>query len=163
MNSNDLFSFLNEAPPEVDEQEPGINDKNDMATGDHSEVPKKRKADDVGPPPSNGANVYINEDNEAGPSEPKKLRVSSPKPMVTDEVEIEAKREVEASAGLQDSKVAGSRLELRHQVCNNPLLCSKSAQIIFTFVGSPSSCSATWLSLHSYCQPCTSRETSARI
>ncbi|KIP11280.1 hypothetical protein PHLGIDRAFT_489254 [Phlebiopsis gigantea 11061_1 CR5-6] len=42
--------------------------------------------------------------------------MASPAPMVTDEVEIEAKREVAASAGLQGSVEAGSRLELRHQV-----------------------------------------------
>ena len=116
MSSNDLFSFLDEVPPGIDEHEPEVHDDNAMDTDEHQEVPKKRKADDIdslAPPPVHGSNG----DQEAGPSEPKKPRMSSPKPMVTDEVEIEAKREVEASAGLQDAKVAGSRLELRHQVC----------------------------------------------
>ena len=36
--------------------------------------------------------------------------------MTIDEVEIEAKREVAASAGLTGAVEAGSRLELRHQV-----------------------------------------------
>ncbi|KAK1224941.1 ATP-dependent RNA helicase mtr4, partial [Marasmius sp. AFHP31] len=35
---------------------------------------------------------------------------------ITDDLQIEAKREVEASAGLQGGVEAGSRLELRHQV-----------------------------------------------
>lgn len=56
-----------------------------------------------------------NEMSEDGPPT-KKLRVASPKPMVVDEVEIEAKREVAASAGLTGTAEAGSRLELRHQV-----------------------------------------------
>ena len=56
-----------------------------------------------------------NEMSEDGPPT-KKLRVPSPKPMVVDEVEIEAKREVAASAGLTGTAEAGSRLELRHQV-----------------------------------------------
>ena len=115
MNSNDLFSFLDEAPPEIDETET----HDAMDTDDHHEVPRKRKVDEDGPATSrtNGTQVHANGDNEAGPSEPKKLRMASPAPMVTDEVEIAAKREVAASAGLQGSIEAGSRLELRHQVC----------------------------------------------
>ncbi|KDQ52896.1 hypothetical protein JAAARDRAFT_138149 [Jaapia argillacea MUCL 33604] len=43
--------------------------------------------------------------------------MASPKPIVVDEVEIEAKREVAASAGLTGAAVeSGSRLELKHQV-----------------------------------------------
>ncbi|EIN05504.1 antiviral helicase [Punctularia strigosozonata HHB-11173 SS5] len=48
---------------------------------------------------------------------PKKPRLASPKPVVVDEFETEAKREVDASAGLTGASVEeGSRLELRHQV-----------------------------------------------
>ena len=48
---------------------------------------------------------------------PKKQRVDSAlEPLVVDEVEIEAKREVAASAGLQGAVEAGARLEIRHQV-----------------------------------------------
>ncbi|KAH8110971.1 antiviral helicase [Phellopilus nigrolimitatus] len=46
----------------------------------------------------------------------KKLRIASPAPVVVDEFETEAKREVAASAGLTGAVEAGSRLELRHQV-----------------------------------------------
>ncbi|GJE98247.1 antiviral helicase [Phanerochaete sordida] len=112
MSSNDLFSFLDEAPPDMEE---GVSEVHAMDTDEHSEVPKKRKAaeEDIVAPP---ADSTMDQENEAGPSEPKKPRMSSPNPMVTDEVEIEAKREVAASAGLQGSVEAGSRLELRHQV-----------------------------------------------
>lgn len=115
MNSNDLFSFLDEVPPEIDENE----SQELMDTDDHYEVPRKRKVDEDASTPTttNGTRTHTNGDNEAGPSQPKKPRVASPAPMVTDEVEIEAKREVAASAGLQGSVEAGSRLELRHQVC----------------------------------------------
>jgi ATP-dependent RNA helicase DOB1 len=46
----------------------------------------------------------------------KKPRVSSPNPIVLDDFETEAKREIEASAGLTGTAEAGTRLELRHQV-----------------------------------------------
>ena len=111
MNSNDLFSFLDEAPPEIDDDET----QNAMDTDNHAEVPKKRKIDEDGMD-ANDAQIHANGNSRAGPSEPKKPRMASPAPMVTDEVEIEAKREVAASAGLQGSVEAGSRLELRHQV-----------------------------------------------
>lgn len=111
MNPNDLFSFLDEAPPDIEENET----QDTMDTDDHPEVPRKRKADeDI--PGTRGTPAQTNGGAEAGPSEPKKPRMASPIPMVTDEVEIEAKREVAASAGLQGSVEAGSRLELRHQV-----------------------------------------------
>ncbi|EJD07908.1 antiviral helicase [Fomitiporia mediterranea MF3/22] len=42
--------------------------------------------------------------------------MASPAPVVVDEFETEAKREVAASAGLTGQVEAGSRLELRHQV-----------------------------------------------
>ncbi|KDR70276.1 hypothetical protein GALMADRAFT_76347 [Galerina marginata CBS 339.88] len=85
-------------------------------------APQKRKADS--PPlvePSNAqrTNGHVAEDSisDAGPSAPKKSRVSSPKPVVLDDFETEAKREVAASAGLTGTTAeAGSRLELRHQV-----------------------------------------------
>ncbi|KAF8958427.1 rRNA-processing arch domain-containing protein [Flammula alnicola] len=54
--------------------------------------------------------------NGAGPSAPKRPRLSSPKPVVLDDFETEAKREVAASAGLTGTAEAGSRLELKHQV-----------------------------------------------
>lgn len=129
MNSNDLFSFLDEALPEVDDHEPEVDNVHAMNTDDRSEVPKKRKAneDDISAPPMDDTSAHPEGESEAGPSEPKRLRMSSPNPMVTDEVEIEAKREVAASAGLQGSVEAGSRLELRHQVCATHFVPSGSA------------------------------------
>ncbi len=48
--------------------------------------------------------------------------VSPPPPVVLDEFETEAKREVDASAGLTGSQIAaGQKLSLSHQVCNNIL------------------------------------------
>ncbi|KAI0713372.1 antiviral helicase [Earliella scabrosa] len=109
MDSNDLFSFLSDAPlppsdPPKDADgdiilQPETKDTNGATF-------KKRKA---------STPVPVTQP-EAGPSEPKKPRLSSPKPVVVDEVEIEAKREVVASAGLTGTVEAGSRLELRHQV-----------------------------------------------
>lgn len=94
----DLFSFLDDAPMEDTEQEV-------------PSVPKKRKAEKtkVTPPPV--------EDNEPGPSVQKKQRLVAPDPVVIDEFETEAKREVAASAGLTGGVETGSRLELKHQVC----------------------------------------------
>ncbi|KJA17238.1 hypothetical protein HYPSUDRAFT_146799 [Hypholoma sublateritium FD-334 SS-4] len=54
--------------------------------------------------------------NGEGPSVPKKPRLSSPKPVILDDFETEAKREVAADAGLTGAAEAGSRLELKHQV-----------------------------------------------
>ncbi|KIY47752.1 antiviral helicase [Fistulina hepatica ATCC 64428] len=54
--------------------------------------------------------------DDAGPSTWKKPRVDLPTPMVLDDFETEAKREMAAIAGLSGGVEAGSRLELRHQV-----------------------------------------------
>lgn len=114
MNSNDLFSFLEEEPPEDE-----LNDVQDaMDTDTRPEIPKKRKADgEDGPaePKPRPVDVQMDVNAQAGPSEPKKLRLFSPNPLVVDEVEIEAKREVAASAGF-GAVEANSRLELKHQV-----------------------------------------------
>lgn len=112
MSSNDPFSFLDDIPmddEEVDELD---------SDSDETNVPQKRKA---GSPttsnvqePSNGETTS----NEPGPSVQKKPRFASPQPVVVDEFETEAKREVAASAGLTGGVEAGSRLELKHQVCS---------------------------------------------
>lgn len=97
---------------------------------------KKRKANasPTSPafPPTNGSTnndngmheVAMDEEEDAGPSSLKKPRIAEPspvpfvQPVVVDEFETEAKREVAASAGLTGStEAAGSRLELKHQVC----------------------------------------------
>ncbi|KII85594.1 hypothetical protein PLICRDRAFT_44920 [Plicaturopsis crispa FD-325 SS-3] len=113
MDSNDLFSFL-------DGSQDGMHEEDAMDTDDANYTSKKRKADTSKhsrPPVSkNGDDTPMEQDNEPGPSAPKKIRVGSPKPVVVDEFETEAKREVAASAGLTGGIEAGSRLELKHQV-----------------------------------------------
>jgi ATP-dependent RNA helicase DOB1 len=104
MNSNDLFSFLDEAP--VDNEEPYGTDKHVLSPNN---LPQKRKCS----PPGEAIDKL---EDEPGPSPHKKLRIPSPKPVVLDDFETEAKREVAASAGLTGGVEAGSRLELRHQV-----------------------------------------------
>ena len=92
----DLFSFLDNVPMDgIDQEVPS--------------VPKKRKAEKTEPipPPI----------EEPGSSVQKKQRLAAPNPVVVDEFETEAKREVAASAGLTGGVDSGSRLELKHQVC----------------------------------------------
>ncbi|KAJ7040808.1 rRNA-processing arch domain-containing protein [Mycena alexandri] len=108
----DLFSFL-DGDAGQDEQ---------MAVEDAPmAVPpkqRKRKANSPQPLAANGDHkIAPQNDNEAGPSSPKRPRVDAPNPVVLDDFETEAKREVAASAGLTGSAVeSGTRLELRHQV-----------------------------------------------
>lgn len=63
----------------------------------------------------------------------KRARIESPPPpVVLDEFETEAKREVDASAGLTGSQItAGQKLSLSHQVYNNilPFLSCPSSQL----------------------------------
>ena len=116
MDSNDLFSFLDETSPQENSSHEADGDvvmKPEVIS--KSASARKRKV----PTPSapfNGVSAP-SEPGEPGPSEPKRPRLGSPKPVVVDEVEIEAKREVAASAGLTGTVEEGSRLELRHQVC----------------------------------------------
>ncbi|KAI0071344.1 P-loop containing nucleoside triphosphate hydrolase protein [Panus rudis PR-1116 ss-1] len=118
MASNDLFSFLDE-----NAQEPELNEESyyeahmdvdgqKTSESDSADASRKRKVD----PAQDEDAVQSAAENEAGPSVPKKPRMASPQPVVVDEVEIEAKREVPVSAGLQGTVDAGAHLELRHQV-----------------------------------------------
>lgn len=107
----DLFSFLD-----------GDAGQDDAMQAEPTETPtvpakqRKRKANSPQPVP-NGAPTTLQADNEPGPSSPKRPRVDAPNPVVLDDFETEAKREVAASAGLTGSAVeSGTRLELRHQV-----------------------------------------------
>jgi len=139
MNSNDLFSFLEDAPEE-DEFENGA----EMEVDKPAQSPKslqKRKADSVLPSTSE----QPGEENGAGPSAPKKPRISSPKPVVLDDFETEAKREVAASAGLTGAAEAGSRLELRHQVCTSTIW--STCNPMNTTSGSTSSSSSSGIQL----------------
>ncbi|KAL4248234.1 helicase family protein [Abortiporus biennis] len=114
----DLFSFLDETAPEPEPETNGElpNTTAMSVDGDsQTEASKKRKAGSPSTPPPD-ANGDITMGNEAGPSSPKRPRMASPQPLLVDEVEVEAKREVATSAGLMDSAEPGARLELRHQV-----------------------------------------------
>lgn len=106
MDSADLFSFLEQAP-----------DENWDAAG-AVEIPvRKRKANTpVEQPVQNGEQSHSGENGFDSPSH-KKQRFASPAPIVLDEVEVEAKREVKVSAGLMSAETdeTGPRLELRHQ------------------------------------------------
>ncbi|KAG6878470.1 hypothetical protein C0993_006312 [Termitomyces sp. T159_Od127] len=111
MASNDLFSFLDEIPPEDD-----IKNEEEMQIDQSLPTTKsqKRKVKFPSREPSPPINGDVHLDNEPGPS--KKPRISSPNPIVLDDFETEAKREVAASAGLTGSVDTNSRVELRHQV-----------------------------------------------
>lgn len=115
MDSSDLFSFLDDSAQQK-QPLPDANGDIRMETESQAKsTARKRKA--ITPPqPKESDTIAEASGSAAGPSEPKKPRLASPKPVVVDEVEIEAKREVAASAGLTGAVDAGSRLELRHQV-----------------------------------------------
>lgn len=107
MDSGDLFSFLDETAGQSDSE-----DVNAMDTAQPDQLAKKRKIRSTYAAEPDTRDVEM--DNEPGPST-KKSRLSSPKPIVLDEFETEAKREVARSAGLENGVEAG-RLELKHQV-----------------------------------------------
>lgn len=94
----DLFSFLDGAPnePELDEE------MEDPSPPEAPHAPQKRKVTETSDGPSKKAKTDAVE--------------SAPNPVVLDDFETEAKREVAASAGLTGGVEAGSRLEIRHQV-----------------------------------------------
>lgn len=103
MSTSDLFSFLNGAPS-------GYEDK-DIHVPEPRHVDKKIKRRASTDPPGDRMGGSASASFAS-----KKSRVSSPVPVVVDEFETEAKREMAASGGLTGSVEAGSRLELRHQV-----------------------------------------------
>jgi ATP-dependent RNA helicase DOB1 len=110
----DLFSFLDVAP--LPDENNGDVDENEMRVDTAVVHGVKRKAESsISQTPT--TNHESSEDFQAGPSEPKKLKTEPPNPVLLDDFETEAKREVAASAGLTGAVEAGSRLELRHQVC----------------------------------------------
>lgn len=114
MNSNDLFSFLDEGSAE-DGNDDDMQAEFILQAAKHA---PKRKAKSPSPAaPKTEDTVMHDLNNEPGPSVPKRPRISSPKPIVLDDFETEAKREIAASAGLTGSVDAGTRLELKHQVC----------------------------------------------
>ncbi|EGN94357.1 hypothetical protein SERLA73DRAFT_62726 [Serpula lacrymans var. lacrymans S7.3] len=111
MDSNDLFGFL-------DGTELEDADIEDIALENGAEATskKKRKASSPAERPSGDDEEEYLKNGDPSSSTSKKTRLASPVPVVVDEFETEAKREVAASAGLTGGVEAGSRLELRHQV-----------------------------------------------
>lgn len=109
MDSTDLFSFLEQAPDAL---------VKDLDEVDVSDVPtRKRKVSTSAEQPVQGEEPSHPGKNGVSSPSHKKQRFASPAPIVLDEVEVEAKREVKVSAGLMsaDTDETGSRLELRHQ------------------------------------------------
>ncbi|KAF5354108.1 hypothetical protein D9756_007310 [Leucocoprinus leucothites] len=125
MSANDLFSFLdapaddndNEIIPQDDTEREQMQQDNDRQPTPTSTLKRKAVSPTPLPPKQNG---YDAADDEMRPEEngpTKRARMGSPNPVVLDDFETEAKREVAASAGLTGATTeAGSRLELRHQV-----------------------------------------------
>lgn len=108
MSTPDLFSFLDGLPS-------GDEDKVEN-------VPEPRQLDKkIKRRASTDHPSGLADGDTSGSFTFKKPRVSSPVPVVVDEFETEAKREMAASGGLTGSVEAGSRLELRHQVLNQSL------------------------------------------
>lgn len=105
----DLFSFLDEQPTNDIDADGDV----EIESADAPTAPRKRRAST---PPT-----HANDPNHApatnGEPSTKRARPTIPLPVVLDEFETEAKREVAASAGLAGPVEAGSRLELKHQVC----------------------------------------------
>ena len=109
MDSTDLFSFLEQAPDALEK---------DLGEVDMADIPtlKRKASPSVEQPVQNGGLSRSGEDGAGSPSH-KKQRFASPGPIVLDEVEVEAKREIRVSAGLMSAETdeTGPRLELRHQ------------------------------------------------
>lgn len=115
MDSNDLFSFLDEVPQENEDE----NEQNSMQMDVEpvqSMATHKRRAESPAVTAQDGQHF-----DEPGPSVPKRPRIVPPNPIVLDDFETEAKREVAVSAGLTGSVDPGARLELKHQVCSYSL------------------------------------------
>jgi hypothetical protein len=131
MTANDLFSFL----------DPTADDNDDAMVQDAPEAEATTSAPDR---PATPSNLKRKADTNSPNSElnieadQKRPRMDSPNPIVLDDFETEAKREVAASAGLTGAATeAGSRLELRHQVhlfAIHPLCSSHRFCVYFRFV-----------------------------
>lgn len=106
MDPTDLFSFLEQAPDALEKDLDEV-DMVDVPTRKRKASPSVEQPVQNGEPPRSGEN---------GASH-KKQRFATPGPIVLDEVEVEAKRELKASAGLMSAETdeTGPRLELRHQ------------------------------------------------
>ena len=115
MSTNDLFSFLEET--NADGAESSTNGLQLASTSMSAKAKKKKRKQQA----AQDAQQLL-EANGGSEPELKRARmdvdepVTSLHPIVLDEFETEAKREVTASAGLTGGVVEDQRLELRHQV-----------------------------------------------
>jgi hypothetical protein len=111
--STDLFSFLDD---NNDDSIQGQDEPMVVEEVKSNQQTLKRKA---ASPSTDTANARedTKENLEEDALPLKRPKIDVPKPIVLDDFETEAKREVAASAGLTGGTVeSGSRLELRHQV-----------------------------------------------
>ncbi|KAF9447607.1 antiviral helicase [Macrolepiota fuliginosa MF-IS2] len=125
MSANDLFSFL-DAPADDNDEDIIVEDtepEKQLQENGQPSTPTNLKRKAGSPvstplPPDLNGDANMEDDTQPGGNGPtKRARLGSPKPVVLDDFETEAKREVAASAGLTGATTeAGSRLELRHQV-----------------------------------------------
>ncbi|KAJ2930545.1 hypothetical protein H1R20_g6533, partial [Candolleomyces eurysporus] len=110
--STDLFSFLDDNNNDSIQGQEEPMDVEEVKT---NQQPLKRKA--ASPIDTSNTGEDTKEEPEEDALPLKRLKINVPKPIVLDDFETEAKREVAASAGLTGGTVeSGSRLELRHQV-----------------------------------------------
>ncbi|KAI6032616.1 rRNA-processing arch domain-containing protein [Pisolithus orientalis] len=115
----DLFSFLSNAPQQVDSDDEVLELEPQEPRGAAQPAPSAPTAGQKRKPGSSRISDEIrrnegNIDNTDRP--PKRPRGTSPAPVVVDDFHTEAKREMAASGGLTGPVDASSRLELRHQV-----------------------------------------------
>jgi ATP-dependent RNA helicase DOB1 len=135
MQTDDLFAFLDEDESCSHPVQSGPIVEDVEMDEDESLPPKMRKkkrkaveaamaaealetsrtTDLTGPTTVTVAHIRDYEQEDVAPAS-KRPRLASPKPVVVDEFQTEAKREVAASAGLTGTVETGQRLELRHQV-----------------------------------------------
>jgi hypothetical protein len=131
MSSDDPFSFLDQDFAEGDADDAFIQDQAPLEPQRSQGPSKKRRGFDPTFLDLTLAGHGPEEDPAIHPL--KRPRLSSPKPVVVDEFETEAKREVPASAGLTGGVETGSRLELKHQVQRahpSPLVLTNTPFII---------------------------------
>lgn len=111
----DLFSFLDNAPPEDESDNEVPADKMPITIPAPASTSGQKRKQSPG-------NVDLGRlqpaPHDAVERPVKRSRAASPAPVVVDEFQTEAKREMAASGGLTGPVEEGSRLELRHQVCD---------------------------------------------
>lgn len=152
----DLFSFLDNAPPEDESDNEVLADKLPIPASVPVSTSGQKRKSSPGNADLGGLPLMSHEVVERPV---KRSRAASPAPVVVDEFQTEAKREMAASGGLTGPVEEGSRLELRHQVCGStrlyhPFLCCS---------GPASSRHSSRLRLCSHCKTYSSLKTCSGI